>query len=346
MTSNFLNKSRQLSRDAARKAAKDADDLEAAALQLGAGVSIPLDESIYDQEISEEEAEAIALTEAELEAEDLDVDAIQAALTLDTESEQLISAAAEVVKNRQQLLGDAYPFRLEGNRFYYAGSRSLVYELCLAIANVNVSFREYKPLQTAFERLAGVAVASVLGPGFMFLRTGFPPAEDVGGKFEPESFERAIEMLRAEMPGEWVLDANTKMKDPNDGGLDVVVWKRLDSREGSIMYVGNCGCGKNWLKEGKHRERPSSSLERILSRPKPHHVHDFFSLPFHVYEGRDWDDASTEGRLVLDRIRLALVAEAMSSSEQDRMERYLSRPVSELIAIADPRFKPSLKRID
>lgn len=105
MTNSFHSKRRQLSRDAARKAAKDADDLEAAALQLGAGISIPLDESIYDQEISEEEAEAIALTEEDLESEDLDIDAVQASLTLDTESEQLISAAAEVVKKRQQLLG-------------------------------------------------------------------------------------------------------------------------------------------------------------------------------------------------------------------------------------------------
>lgn len=211
---------------------------------------------------------------------------------------------------------------------------------------MNVSLGEYKPLQTAFERLAGVAMASTLGSGFMFLRTGFPPAEDSYKNFEPESFERAIEMLEAEMPGEWVLDANTKLKNPNDGGVDVVVWKRLDSREGSIMYVGNCGCGKNWLKEGKHRERPSSFLERLLSRPKPHHMHDFFSLPFHVYESRDWDDASTEGRLVLDRIRLALVAEGMNLSGQMDIEKFLNRPIRELIAIADPKFKPALRSID
>jgi hypothetical protein len=328
----------EMSREAARKAAKDADDLETAALRAGLGVSVPLDESVYDQQISDEDLEAEAADIDDFDREE--ADPVADVTAQEVQAEELVSAAAKVVLERQKLLGDIYPFRLNDNRVEYVGSKTLVYELCLAIANVNVSKNPYKKLQVAFERLAGAAMSSMLGPGARFVRTGYPPAEDGEISGEPQSFEEAVKWLDLAMPGEWLAEPNTSLNDAKDGGLDVVVWKRFDVRQGSLIYVGNCGCGKNWLKEKKHYVRSSEELQKLLARPKVYHLQDFFCVPFHIAEARDWHEACEHGYFVLDRIRLALAAE--SAAEEDWVAKGQAFDVMRaLIEIAGADLKPS-----
>lgn len=323
-----------LSRVRKRRASKDADDLEAAALRAGASVSIPLDEGVYDQEISEEETEGEAAPQAR--------DPLEEATERDAVTEQLVTAAVSVVHERQRLLGPVYPFHVSTAGLEYIGSRTFVYELCLALVTVNVSVNPYKPLQTAFERLAGAAMAIILGPEAEFLRTGYPP--DSAGAGEPQSFADAVAMLNERMPGEWVVDPSSRLADAKDGGMDAVVWRRLDGRTGTPIYVANCGCGRNWLKENKHRERPSETMALLLSRPKEYHVANYFCVPFHINEDKDWEDARTHGRLVFDRLRLTLAAEQASIQWAARGQT--AEVLRGLIQVADSEFKPQSRELN
>jgi hypothetical protein len=328
MSNSF--RSEELSRTAARKAAKDADDLESAALRAGVSVRVPLDESIYDQEISDEDRDEHEGGE--------EPDPVRQVTEMDAVAEQLVTAAVSVAQQRQGLLGGFYPFRISANGLEYIGSKTLIYELCLAIANVNISINPYKRLQIAFEQLAGSAMSIILGPGTEFVRTGYPP-----GPGDPPSFNETIAMLNAKMEDEWAIDPNSRLEDPKDGGMDAVVWKRLDDkRTGSLIFVANCGCGSNWLKENKHRQRPSEEIGRLLSRPKPYLVVDFFCMPFHINERRDWDEACDQGRVVLDRLRLTLVAER-AEAEWARQGQ-TAESIQDLIRIADPSFKPEIRK--
>jgi hypothetical protein len=333
--SNSSPRLERISRAAAREAGRDADDLESAALRAGISVKIPLDESIYDLEISEGEREDDG-------DETDDQDPVAEVIESDATKEQLVGAAVNVVQQRIDLLGEIYPFQLSETGLEYIGSRTLAYELCLAIVNVNVSVNPYKQLQVAFERLAGVAMSLVLGPGAESLRTGYPPQNDAGGAGQPRSFANAIEMLNEKMRDEWISDLNTRLEDPKDGGVDSVVWKRIDKRTGSLVYVGNCWCGRNWFNEKKHWERSSDQLGLLLSRPKPYLMNDFFCLPFHISEKREWEEACDQGRFVLDRVRLALTAELAGGEWVARGQTI--ETMRELIGVADSDFKPETRQ--
>ena len=240
--------------------------------------------SIYDQGISEEERESESTAYFDIENEEED-DAPQNSAEIDLSDESLIAAAMKVVTERADILGDFYPFRVAGNGVKYVGSRTLVYELCLSIGTVNVSVNPYKKLQVAFEKVSGAVMSLLLGAGAAFLRTGYPPDSGYSGEDELAWFNSCIRALSGRMPGEWVRDNNSKLEHPNDGGVDVVVWNRIDRREGSLIFTGNCGCGKNWHSARKHLEPPSASLRHLLSYPKQDRMFDFFSLPFHVNQG-------------------------------------------------------------
>ncbi len=186
----------------------------------------------------------------------------------------------------------------------------------------------------AFERLAGVALALLLGSNSKSLRTGYPPDRGLGG------FKEIVSLLGEVMPEEWAIDPNTRKEHPQDGGVDTVVWLKPDSRSGSLIFVGNCTCGRNWLKENKHKDRASLLLEDILSRPKPKQVSDFFALPFHVYERRDWYDVCLAGQFALDRLRLVQLAEKSSPIEWQSLARRHSLDFLSLIEIAEPALQP------
>ncbi|MCP4006447.1 MAG: hypothetical protein GY725_19895 [bacterium] len=317
-------------RDVTRQAAREADDVERAALRVGRGVAVPLEECLHDNDISEDNTER-HLDEFETE------DAILRAAKEEAERDDWIARVGEVIDERAAILGACYPFSIDGNNITYRGSRTFTYEFCLAACYVpNISLRRYKPIQKAFERLAGLALGLLLGKNSSSLRTGYPPDEGLG------SFDQIISRLDQLMPDEWAIDPNTRIENPQDGGVDSVVWLKPDSRSGSLIFVGNCTCGRNWLKEKKHTELASDLLDPILSRPKCKQLNDFFALPFHVYESRDWYEVCLAGRFALDRLRLVQLAEKSSPVEWKALTQDYSLDLLDLIATAEPELQPLL----
>jgi len=314
---------------AARAAAvKNADDAELQALDVGLNVDVALDDALFDDRIAEMIADA---TDPMDDAQDSTSTAIEDAVRRDDYSEGLIGLASEVIAARIHLLGTAYPFELNGNRMRYIGSKTYVYEFCLTASNVsNIADTPFRPALMLFEQLSGLVMSCFLGSMGQYHHTGYPGSGvTIGGH---------LPTLNAVMPEEWRWDSETLKAKRNDGGVDVVVWKRADDRQdvGSLIFVGNAGCGKNWNDRGKHRERPSDALDLILSRPKSRHLHDFLSLPFHIFDVDEWIEASDEGRFVLDRIRLAAIAEVQEAEIWKREASKLALSLPDAVRLLHP----------
>jgi hypothetical protein len=272
------------------------------ALTNGPGIDTALDDALLDDRVSESLVEAA--TPEQEEGDDLTGTAIEDALRSDAYTEGLLGLASEVLAERQTLLGSTYPFALDGNHLRYLGSKTHVYEFCLSISHVaNIGVGRYGKAITLFEQLTGLLMSCFVGSAGQYYHTGFP-----GSGY---AIAAHLPRLNDVMPGEWRWDVETLKERTNDGGVDAVVWKRADERRdvGSLVFVGNSGCGKSWFDCKKHMERPSSQLAKILSRPMSQHLHDFLALPFHLYDRQQWVDASDEGIFVLDRLRLARIAE-------------------------------------
>lgn len=313
-------------------AVRNADDAEILALTAGPGVDTPLDDALLDDRVSE------ALVEATARADDGPepaTTAIDDAMKKDEYTEGLLALASEVITVRQQLLGDAYPFDILENGLRYKGSKTLVYEFCLAIGGVaNIASTKYKPAITVFEQLSGLVMSCFIGATGQYYHTGFPGSEAVITGHLPR--------LNEHMPGEWRWDPETVKQKPNDGGVDVIVWKRPDGRASigaSLMFVGNAGCGRLWYPDNKHLRRPSEELDKILSRPKRHHLHDFFALPFHLFDQNEWIDASDDGRFVLDRIRLARIAESEDAVAWSNQTGRLQLSLASAIRLLKPAVR-------
>jgi hypothetical protein len=310
-------------------AVENADDAELQALDAGLNVDVALDDALLDDRISETLFEAVSPSEGEMF--DPSATAIDDIQKLEEYSETLIGLASQVITSRAQLLGKAYPFAMSGNHVRYTGSKTQVYEFCLTASNVpNISDNNFKPALMLFEQLTGLVMSCFLGSAGQYYHTGFP-----GSGMAIEAHVKNLDKI---MPGEWKWNVETLKKKSNDGGVDVVVWKRADERTkvGSLIFVGNSGCGKNWQDKGKHRERPADKLEMILNRPRPRHLHNFLSLPFHIYDEGEWSEASHEAHFVLDRIRLAGIAEAQDVEVWKNEAAKLRLPLADGVRLLHP----------
>jgi hypothetical protein len=204
--------------------------------------------------------------------------------------------------------------------------------LCLSISRVaNIAAGKYGKAITVFEQLTGLVMSCFVGSAGQYYHTGHPGS----GK----AIAGHLSNLNAIMPGEWRWDSETLKERANDGGVDAIVWIRADNRQdvGSLVFVGNSGCGRSWYDLNKHRERPSDELAKILSRPKPRHLHDFLALPFHIFDKQEWYEASDEGGFVLDRIRLASIAEAQESEVWSREATRFELPVDDAIHLVNEK---------
>ena len=329
-----MPKRKEASNKGARaNAVQNADDAEWNAFRAGEGVENALDDALLDDRVSETLVDAVLREDGNGESST----AIEDAQRYDEYTEGLLGLASGIIAERRTLLGDAYPFALAGNHLRYIGSKTHVYEFCLAISRlINYATGYYGRAVTVFEQLSGLVMSCFLGSAGQYYHTGYPGSGS--------AIKAHLPHLNEHMPGEWKLDLETLKEKANDGGVDAVVWKRPDERRdlgvGSLVFVGNSGSGKSWYNRNKHRERPSAELPKILSRPKPRHLHDYLALPFHLYDRQEWVEACDEGGLVLDRIRIAAIAESQDETIWNREVSRLVMTIDEAIQLLDS--SPSL----
>jgi hypothetical protein len=257
----------------------------------------------------------------------------------DAQYDTATGAISEEVIRRASILGNKYPFELDGNKIVYEQSLSLAYEFCLAVSEApSLSAGELKRLPIAFERLARDIVKCYLGPGAAAYRTGWPR-----DSLEPRPlrFKALVKKLNL-LTGEWHWQPSLGLPDDpsstlvRDRGLDFVVWRPMpDGRKGQLFLLGQCACGKDWT--DKYHDVDLTKLGdwvRPLSVAPPLRV---FTVPFHIPNDADFWEVNERAGLTFDRTRIVLLAE--KDENRDSVAHGAKDPFSELIRLVIPGFE-------
>jgi hypothetical protein len=239
------------------------------------------------------------------------------------------NVVAEVAR-RVRLLREGYPFEFDGQRqaLRYSGSRTLVYEFCLAVAQApSLSEGQFARLPREFERLTGEIVQAFLGDGARWYRAAWPPDGD-----RPSTFRGVIDDLNSRT-GEWWWRAINERPDPDpknvkDGGLDLVVWKYPeDGRAGGITLIGQCACGNDW--PTKTSDLRIENHAQWIPHPTTGGQIRFLAMPFHVGDDLHWMDKSMEAAVIFDRVRLSLLAERYGLATAARLTPFIQLVLQE-----------------
>ena len=249
----------------------------------------------------------------------------------DLQLENASGPALENVLRRRELLGENYPFETRNAYLEYNPSANLVYEFCLAICNApTITEGEYTELPRKFERLSCMLATTYLGPGGSSHHTGWPRDQGAPVRF------RDIMAPIHESTGEWVwrpedgLPENPSPKVAKDEGIDLVAWKKnIDGRRGHMFLLGQCACGDNWL--DKFGDANPDRLAKwfhpmtLVSPPKK-----MFFTPFHAVDAV-LEEASRRAGVVLDRIRMTLLASFCKVLHEDERFRDDLRRLIDLV---------------
>lgn len=264
--------------------------------------------SILDERIAEHFDDEIENDEA---------GALEKQLERDEQLEGLMAGTLEEIERRAHWLGELYPFELSNGALRYKESATGVYEYCLAISQApNITAYPYVDLIRYFEVLAADIVRAFIGPGACFLRTGapsFPSLHSASG------FKNSAARLYT-LTGEWIWDPQEEaigdLSSVKDEGLDFVVWKRPDSRKGSLFIIGQCACGTtDW--HDKHQDIDGFAKKigrwfRKVSYVPPVRA---FALPHSISSNNVFSTLTDYAGLTMDRLRLTMIAEQRGNSD-------------------------------
>ncbi|MBF0142537.1 MAG: hypothetical protein HQL57_02810 [Magnetococcales bacterium] len=244
----------------------------------------------------------------------------------DLQLDSAVGGIHETIVKRQELLGESYPFTLDGQQLIYRPSKSKIYEFCLAISNSrNITRNPYTGLPRLFERISAELVRVHLGANAKAFHSGFPRDGEI-------SFKEAMRVL-ADSTREWFWKPETDIPEDGgaekDGGMDFAAWiPSPDKRQGQIFVLGQCACGNDWI--CKWNDLNLSRLQKwfhpmlILNPPIR-----AFATPFHINDAL-LKESIREAGLVFDRIRLTLIGES-SGLTVNQLPMYNGRGIESLI---------------
>lgn len=232
----------------------------------------------------------------------------------DVELDSLSGRVMEEIDRRSELLGEAYPFKLDNGALRYTPTASGVYEFCLAISTApSLTAAPFVDLPRYFEILAGDVVCHYLGTGSKFIRSGAPayPANA-----ELTDFKQTIEYLHGQT-NEWewhpTWDAEPDLPSVKDEGMDFVVWKSIDQRRGRLYVLGQCACGRtDW-----HQKTDDLNLKRLarwVRELPPVEPIRAFATPHNVTSIKVFATLARYAGLSFDRVRITSIANSPNAA--------------------------------
>jgi hypothetical protein len=221
------------------------------------------------------------------------------------ELERLADAALERLAFREECLGEAYPFVVDGALTAKPGAAESIYAFLVAITSVGWRNEEApESAASLFELVSAATLVSYLG-GSLTAQSydfGFPRREG------PSAFYDAVQELCQEMgEGLGCRVPEPETKQVKDSKLDLVGWIPFgDGRNNQLSVFGQCATGANW--RGKINElQPVDFCKRWLKEQPAVNPSLAFFVPRHIEE-QHWPEASIgEHRLLFDRLRIVSV---------------------------------------
>ncbi|MFT4152265.1 hypothetical protein [Parafilimonas sp.] len=303
---------------------KDADQTEVNAMLRG---SVLFDAGLYDDRVSG------AMDDFDPEDRTVTQRWHQEDLKYETASGEIY----EEIERRYKLLGESYPFEINGSQLIYRSSQTNYYEFCLAIStSPTITAGDYVNLPRVFERTCTLLAELYLGNDSDSVHVGSPRDEEIG-----TTFFKAMQKVN-ELTGEWVWNAiedfGKQPQTTGDEGLDFIVWKNTpDGRKGKVFIIGQCACGDDWTT--KFNDLTIDKISKWF-HPLSYVKHPIraFATPYHL-SNMNLVNAQNDAGLVFDRARLTKLAEQFSQN----IELQGWRPkIDELIKLVMPTMQLQL----
>ncbi|MCC5811337.1 MAG: hypothetical protein JJU06_13285 [Ectothiorhodospiraceae bacterium] len=306
-----------------QRTADDADQAEFSAMISGSAV---FESGIYDDRVAD------SMDDFDPEPE---LSGLEGWQRTDLETEEAAGRILQNITRRQELLGDHYPFRMQGNSLFYVPSETKVYEFCLAVCNVTtgLSKEPFNRLPQAFEHISRSVIELYLGgTDSRSYHTGWPRQGGASPRF------KGLMSSLAEQTLEWAWQPDNHLPDdPNpahtkDEGLDFVAWRPFaDRRQGNLFLLGQCACGNDWSTKFGDIEPDFKRLRKWFNPMTMVEPVRVFCTPYYVTDAM-LIDASQRAGLVFDRVRLTLLAENEAGSA-DRLEANVAQDLDDLIQL-------------
>lgn len=212
--------------------------------------------------------------------------------------DSLARDAMQELNLRLNSTGDSYPFTFSGTLLSVRRNwkKFTPYIFCLLLSYCDDKKKQVPGFKhtVMFEQLSCLAAKNYIGGEV--LRFGTPRKE------MPSSFREALSTLCRTVE-EWSHSRTASTLHKQDGGLDLVAWKRFpDRRIGKLILFGHCASGQNW--DAKINElQPVNFCSEWLAGEKSPVVKSFF-IP-HRLSNEIWANRATSAKLFFDRCRIA-----------------------------------------
>lgn len=215
-----------------------------------------------------------------------------------------IGSALGVMRRRQQLLGDEYPFEVNPVAVRgRPGAESLAYSALLLLSPGSPARQLLHPHPTekmaeVFENITALAASRLLGSGAQAVRFGWPSR--IG---RPPEFYDAIGWLASRMG----INAGNAYRPPRrkDGGVDVVAWRPFpDRRSGFPVMLVQCTVQGDILAKAADIDvRYWAGWLTLDSEPLT-----ALAIPHTIPSGVIWDEIAVR-TLILERVRISGLVE-------------------------------------
>jgi hypothetical protein len=215
-----------------------------------------------------------------------------------------IGYGIDVMKERQTILKDAYPFRVARQHAYWKND-SPMYLALLSITRTNwFSKLDEEALSSAtkeFEFLVEECLKGFFGVGTRTINFGWPSANG-----RPKEFTKAIDWL-AEKIG---IQPGNSYRPPRrkDGGADIVVWRDFqDKLPGVPIALVQATIQEKILEKSRDIERRTWGNWLALDTDPI----VILAVPGHLKDRQEWDEIA-QTSLLLDRVRLVNICGEVS----------------------------------
>lgn len=246
---------------------------------------------------------------------EMDDDSEYAEVDEGSEATQAIADAVFAeLEDRAAAAGNGYPFGVDAdNVTANAGARESLYTFLLCLSFNGDTKASIDP-RRLFEDVSAAVLAAYMGTGRQtsIYQFGFPR------RLAPKDFVGALDDLCHQLnEGLRARPDIAIAADQKDATLDLVAWKPFpDRREGSLMAFAQCAAGANWPDKTTEMQ-PESFSKFWMDRPLLSIPTRLFLLPYRVEPAR-WELVTSRAGLILDRCRIAWLAEHVPADVLDR----------------------------
>jgi len=214
--------------------------------------------------------------------------------------ESVINFTFECLKQRENLLGEKYPFIINNNSISLKEDLTIVQKiyLCLLFSSMLDRFMEFKSfLTTDFESITYCSLIELF-PNYKVKEFG--KNTDYTGSAREKILQLAKDLNVPEDTNEI---RTIHLRNNQEKGLDLVLWKPFKDKIPNMpIYLVQCACGKDWTKKFSEVKRYFAYLN--FKKPDPGLL---FSTPYALNCNNSFyqnDDVISSESLLLDRFRI------------------------------------------